>query len=100
MQAPRWEDRGPLARLIALRSLLYVPGNRERFFAKLSELRPDAVIFDLEDAVPPAEKDAARGAVRRGLARVDRARIATFVRVNPSGSGLASHDVQAVVCAE
>jgi citrate lyase subunit beta/citryl-CoA lyase len=44
-----------VARLTALRSLLYVPGNRQRFFAKLAELHPDGVIFDLEDAVPPAE---------------------------------------------
>jgi citrate lyase subunit beta/citryl-CoA lyase len=89
-----------VARLSPLRSLLYVPGNRERFFAKLPELRADAVIFDLEDAVPPAEKAAARSTVRGALRGLGRGDMATFVRVNPSASGLAAADVEAVVCDE
>jgi len=84
-----------VARLHALRSLLYVPGNRERFFAKLATLHPDAVIFDLEDAVPPAEKAAARATVRGALPGVDRARMAAFVRINPRDR----EDLDAVVCA-
>src|SRR5438874_9251358 len=89
-----------VGRLTPLRSLLYVPGNRPRFFAKLAELRPDGVIFDLEDAVPPAEKAAARQTVRAGLQGVDRSRMAVFVRVNPAQGGLARDDVEAVVCAD
>src|SRR4051794_29804934 len=80
-----------------LRSLLYIPGNRERFFAKLSELRPDAAIIDLEDAVPPSEKQAARDTVRRALPEFDRGRLAIFVRVSPVASGMAQDDLAAVV---
>ena len=89
-----------MARLTALRSLLYLPGNRQRFFAKLAELSPDGVIFDLEDAVPPAEKLAARQTVRAALPGVPRERMAVFVRVNTPASGLARDDVEGVVCAE
>src|SRR5262249_6214321 len=42
------------------RSVLYVPGSSERALAKAASLTCDAVILDLEDAVAPAEKIAAR----------------------------------------
>lgn len=47
----------------APRSYLFVPGNRPERVAKALATAADAVIIDLEDAVPPAEKDAAREAV-------------------------------------
>lgn len=89
-----------MARLTALRSLLYLPGNREKFIAKLAELGPDAVIFDLEDAVPAAEKGVARRMVRRALHQVDHSRSACFVRINPIVTGLVRDDLRAVVAAE
>lgn len=45
------------------RSYLFVPGNRPERFDKALASGADAVIVDLEDAVPPAQKDAARAAV-------------------------------------
>lgn len=50
-----------------LRSYLFVPGHRPDRFAKALASGADAVILDLEDAVPPAEKAAARGYVSRWL---------------------------------
>ncbi len=47
-----------------LRSLLYVPAHSERFIAKAHERGADAIILDLEDAVPEADKDC--GARRAG----------------------------------
>src|SRR5215469_683592 len=44
-------------------SYLFVPGNRPDRFPKARAAGADAVIIDLEDAVPPAEKPAARQAV-------------------------------------
>ena len=38
--------------------------------AKLGPVGADAVVLDLEDAVPYAEKEAARGAVRDGAAEL------------------------------
>jgi len=45
------------------RSYLFVPGNRPERFDKALASGADAVIVDLEDAVPPDQKDAARRSV-------------------------------------
>ena len=50
------------------RSYLFVPGNRPERFEKALGSGADAVIVDLEDAVPPEGKAAARAAVARWLA--------------------------------
>ncbi|MEU6134854.1 CoA ester lyase [Nocardioides sp. NPDC047086] len=44
----------------AARTWLFVPGDRPERFAKAAAAGPDVVILDLEDAVAPAHKDAAR----------------------------------------
>jgi citrate lyase beta subunit len=80
------------------RSLLFVPANRERFIAKLARIRPDAVILDLEDAIPAELKADARWQARAALERLAGARFARLVRINPLASGLAADDVRAVVC--
>jgi len=51
-----------------LRSLLFVPGHRVDRFAKALAVGADAVVVDLEDAVPPPLKDEARAAVAAWLA--------------------------------
>lgn len=51
----------------APRSYLFVPGNRPERLGKALAAGADAVIADLEDAVPPDEKDAARDAVAAAL---------------------------------
>ncbi|MFC7513535.1 HpcH/HpaI aldolase/citrate lyase family protein [Herbaspirillum sp. GCM10030257] len=56
----------PSTSLIA-RSYLFVPGNRPERFDKACAAGADAVIIDLEDAVPPADKDQARAAVASWL---------------------------------
>lgn len=53
------------------RSFLYVPGDRPDLFAKARTGDADAVILDLEDAVPVAGRAAARAAVTEWLAEVD-----------------------------
>lgn len=60
------------------RSYLFVPGNRCERIVKAIASGADAVIVDLEDAVPPAEKDAARASV---LASLDAAR-PVWLRIN------------------
>lgn len=52
---------------LTARSLLFVPGNRPERFAKACASGADAIIVDLEDAVPPAEKPAARASVQAWL---------------------------------
>ena len=49
------------------RSMLFLPGNNPNMLINGNCLGADAVIFDLEDAVSPAEKDAARILVRNTM---------------------------------
>jgi citrate lyase subunit beta/citryl-CoA lyase len=71
------------------RSYLYVPGNAPAKLDRALERGADALIVDLEDAVPVAGKDAARAAVLDWLGRTDPGATRVWVRVN-SGSGRAA----------
>ncbi len=51
-----------------MRSLLFVPGNRPERFAKARDSGADSYCLDLEDAVPAAEKEAARDAALAHIA--------------------------------
>jgi citrate lyase subunit beta/citryl-CoA lyase len=77
------------------RSRLYLPGNEPKYFLNASLHKPDAIILDLEDAVAPPEKDAARLLVRNALRAVDFGQCERMVRINQGERGLA--DVDAVV---
>lgn len=78
---------------MSARSYLYVPGNRPAKLTKAAERGADATIVDLEDAVPAAEKSAARDAVVDWLSSVAGGP-EVWVRVN-SGPLLAE-DVRAL----
>lgn len=65
-----------------LRSLLYVPAHSERFLLKAHERGADAIILDLEDAVPEADKDAARNGLAAAAKSVSQRGAKVFVRVN------------------
>lgn len=70
-----------------LRSLLFLPGNDPNMLVNGDVLGADGVIFDLEDAVAPDQKDAARVLVRHVLGFLDYSRVAVIVRINPIDSG-------------
>jgi citrate lyase subunit beta/citryl-CoA lyase len=80
-----------------LRTLLFVPGNRPRMLERAPRAGADAIVVDLEDAVPRSEKRAARALVRTLLPKLAAAGVPVFVRVNDVHSGLARADVMAVV---
>lgn len=100
-----------------LRSLLFMPGSQERMMAKTPGVTADAVIWDLEDAVAPQDKDAARNLVRRMLGELGYSsgagpagpvQTATspsapgspapiFVRVNAVSTGQTEVDLETVV---
>jgi citrate lyase subunit beta/citryl-CoA lyase len=67
---------------VTVRSYLYVPGNRPDRFPKAASSGADAVILDLEDAVPADEKDAARKSVIEWLMREHPGAPEVWVRVN------------------
>ena len=64
------------------RSLLFVPGNRPERFQKAAQSGADAIILDLEDAVPLTEKAAAREAVRQQWPQLLTLNVPLVVRVN------------------
>lgn len=82
------------------RSWLYVPGHRPDRVAKALAAGADAVVVDLEDAVPAAEKDRARDltvALLTGRANaVGTAGPAVWVRVNAAGTGTGRRDAAAL----
>jgi len=65
-----------------IRSLLFVPASTERFVASAHQRGADAIILDLEDAIPPDGKEAARAALSTAVARVGQAGAAVLVRIN------------------
>jgi citrate lyase subunit beta/citryl-CoA lyase len=79
------------------RSLLYVPVNVEKFVDKAHTRGADVLQLDLEDAVPPAEKEKARTLVEKNAARVRRGGADVVVRINQPLS-LAVRDLEHSVC--
>ena len=71
------------------RSLLFVPGSRPERFDKALAAGASAVIIDLEDAVAPADKDAARAALAAWL----RPHHAVIVRINSVDTAWFEHDL-------
>jgi len=75
------------------RSYLFVPATRTDRIAKAQAARPDAVIVDLEDAVPPSEKSAARDAFARDIPDASH----LLVRVNATETDWFEDDVRLCV---
>jgi citrate lyase subunit beta/citryl-CoA lyase len=86
-----------MTQLSQARSFLFVPGNRPERFAKALASGADAVIIDLEDAVPLDAKDAARAALADAWPNFDADRRARLlVRVNPAGTPWHEADLAAL----
>ena len=80
-----------------LRSMLFVPGDSARKFAKAGDAGADALILDLEDSVAPARKLDARAQVSALLEDRNSRDWRFFVRVNPFDTGMTFDDMAAVV---
>lgn len=65
------------------RSLLFIPGNHPGMLQNGGVFGADSVILDLEDAVAPTEKDAARRLVGMALLNADYGNSEKVVRINP-----------------
>lgn len=79
------------------RSMLFIPANSWRMIIRSLEEMQDAVIFDLEDAVPIAEKETARVFARDGAPLLKSRDIDAFVRVNSISTGFTAEDLSYVV---
>ena len=79
------------------RSMLFLPGNAPKMIINGNYLGSDAVIFDLEDAVAPDQKDAARLLVRNVLGALEFDRVETIVRINSIDTPYWKKDLEAIV---
>lgn len=79
------------------RSMLFLPGNNPNMLINAGCLGSDAVIFDLEDAVSPAEKDAARILVRNTMRYMDLRGCEIIVRINSVDTPYWKADIDAVL---
>ena len=77
------------------RSLLFVPADSSRKLERARDLRPDAFIFDLEDAVAADKKIGARTLLMQELEHAGPSAAAIFVRVNNFASRLLDDDLRA-----
>lgn len=78
------------------RSLLFLPGNNPNMLINAGCLGADAVIFDLEDAVSPAEKDAARILVRNTMCYMELS-CERIVRINSVDTDFWREDINAIL---
>ncbi len=79
------------------RSMLFLPGNNPNMLINGNCLGADAVIFDLEDAVSPSEKDAARILVRNTMEYIDFKGCETVVRINSVDTDFWKADLDALI---
>jgi citrate lyase subunit beta / citryl-CoA lyase len=95
MPQARIDDEGAGMRLT---SLLFVPADSEKKFAKARTVGADGLILDLEDSVAPPNKVAARTTLSGWIDAADGPRDWSFwVRVNPLDTGMTQDDLKAVV---
>ena len=83
--------------MIVLRSMLFVPGNSMRMITKAATLATDAIILDLEDAVPLPDKMTARIMIRDSIKAIKSGGSYVFVRVNALTTKLTAEDLRFVI---
>jgi len=86
------------SRAATWRSMLYVPANVPRFVAKAPGTGADAIILDLEDSVPVAQKAAARDGLAEAVATCRASPSSILVRINRP-LRMAVPDIEAAVAA-
>jgi (3S)-malyl-CoA thioesterase len=84
------------ARQRPYRSVLYIPGSKERALEKAKTLPVDAIIFDLEDAVSVDEKENARETLKAALAAGGYGDRVKIVRINGFDTPWGRDDAAAV----
>jgi citrate lyase subunit beta/citryl-CoA lyase len=80
-----------------MRSIFYVPANNPKFIEKAPTIPADIITLDLEDAVPPSEKEVAREAAKQNLKFAATGGSLVYVRINNWETGLTNDDLEAIV---
>lgn len=76
---------------------MFIPGNNPGMMADAHMYGADSLMFDLEDSVKLAEKDAARFLVYNALATFNHGNVERVVRVNPLNTEFGKADIEAMV---
>ncbi|MBN1239117.1 MAG: CoA ester lyase, partial [Gammaproteobacteria bacterium] len=80
-----------------MRSLLFVPGNKENMLTKALGTRPDVLVPDMEDSVPDTEKETARRTIAAFLTRLASTGALLVPRVNALDTEWHEADLAAVI---
>ena len=80
-----------------IRTMLFLPGNNPNMLINGANLGADSVIFDIEDAVAPDEKDAARILIAHVLKSLDFSNVGVIIRINSLGTPYWEKDVEAML---
>ena len=83
--------------MTALRSLLFIPGNKTNMLEKALGFKPDVFVPDMEDSVPKGEKENARNLIAEYLPKFAKLGIPIIPRVNSLDTMWAVDDLAAVV---
>ena len=78
------------------RSVLYIPGSKDRALDKARSLPVDAIIFDLEDAVSPESKVEARGTLKAALDQGGYGNRYKIIRINGLDTEWGAEDIAAL----
>jgi citrate lyase subunit beta/citryl-CoA lyase len=79
------------------RTLMFVPSNRANMVQRAHETPADVIVLDLEDAVPPDQKAAARQGIRPSIESLHSAGKTIHVRINNLDTRLTRDDLAAVI---
>jgi citrate lyase subunit beta/citryl-CoA lyase len=81
-------------RVAQARTLLFVPGHRPDRFDKAARSGADAIVVDLEDAVPTTSKAAARAAIEKQWPLLQACGVPVLVRINASETSAGKEDIE------
>ena len=82
---------------VVMRSVIFTPGNNEDLVVKARNLTADVIALDVEDSVPPLEKERALEVVTKNIPLVAESGGDVYVRVNAWDTGLLKRDLESIV---
>lgn len=80
-----------------MRTMLFCPASQPKMFINAPVFHPDAILFDLEDAVALAEKDSARDLLCAAMEQLSFGDCLVFARINSLRTPIGEADVRAIV---
>lgn len=81
----------------ARRTMMFAPANNPKMLVSAHLYGADCILFDLEDAIKYADKDAARDLLAEALKNIDYGKTEIFARINPLNTEFGKDDVRILV---